>query len=131
MRLAKGVESLFSILLVAATVTCLAASLLLINFESTVALGIFDVLFVSLVFLLNGSLVRKLCLLALGNLTGLFWNYLLNSFSVEATEVFGKLFSCFYLVFFPFLSSVWIVSFWALSLGVLHHRRKTSPGASS
>ena len=83
------------------------------------ALGIFNVLFVSLVFQLSGSLNRKLGLLALGNITGLCWNDMFSAFAVTATDIFGKTFLEIYSVFFPFLSSIWIVSFWALSLTVL------------
>ena len=73
-------------------------------------------------FQLNGSLNRKLCLLAVGNLTGLCWNYLFSDFAVAATDLFGKVFLYLYTVFFPFVSSIWIVSFWALSLTVLRRR---------
>ena len=125
MRQGKVSKCLFSTLFLIATVMSLFASFRLLGFESTVALLIFDGLFVSLVFLLNGSFARKLSLLALGNLTGLFWNYLLNSFSIAASDIFGQVFRCFYDVLFPFLSSIWIVSFWALSLGVLRRRDKT------
>ncbi len=79
-------------------------------------------LFISLIFQLSGSLNRKLCLLALGNLTGLCWNCMFGAIAVTATNLFGKAFIDIYAVFFPFLSSIWIVSFWALSLTVL--RRK-------
>jgi hypothetical protein len=103
-------------------VVCLFASLRLINLQSTVSLVIFNVLFISLPFQLNGSLTRKFCLLALGNMTGFCWNFVFNSFAVAATAFFGKIFFSVYTIFFPFLSSIWIVSIWALSLTFLHRK---------
>lgn len=77
-------------------------------------------LFISVIFQLNGSFNRKLFLLTMGNLTGLCWSYTFKVFAAVGTEVFGKIFVCMYTVFFPFLSSIWIVSFWALTLTALH-----------
>lgn len=57
---------------------CLIASLRFINIESTIALLIFNLLFLSLTFQLNGSLSRKMSMLALGNIIGLAWNFSLN-----------------------------------------------------
>ena len=123
----KALNYLFSFLSIVAIITCLVVSFRIINLQSIVSLVIFNVLFVSLPFQLNGSLNRKLCLLALGNMTGLCWNYIFNLFAIVASDVFGKIFLDIYTVFFPFLSSIWIVSFWALSLTFLH-RRKTDQG---
>ena len=119
----KALNYLSSFLSVGAIIACLALSLRIINLQSIVSLVIFNVLFISLPFHLNGSLNRKLCLLALGNMTGLCWNYVFNLFAIVATNAFGKIFLDVYTVFFPFLSSIWIVSFWALSLTVLHRNR--------
>ncbi len=102
---------------------CLVISFRITNLQSTMALMIFNVLFISLPFQLKGSLSRKLGLLALGNMTGLSWNYIFTSFSAAAAVFFGKIFLDVYTVFFPFLSSIWIVSFWALSLTVLRRKR--------
>jgi hypothetical protein len=119
----KALNYLSSFLSIVAIVTCLVVSFRIINLQSIVSLVIFNVLFVSLPFQLNGSLNRKLCLLALGNMTGLCWNYIFNLFAIVATDVFGKIILDMYTVFFPFLSSIWIVSFWALSLTFLHRNR--------
>ena len=119
----KALNYLFSILSIGAIIVCLVVAFRIINLQSIVSLVIFNVLFISLPFQLNGSLNRKLCLLALSNMTGLSWNYIFNLFAIVATEVFGKIFLDIYTVFFPFLSSIWIVSFWALSLTVLHRNR--------
>jgi len=120
----KALSYLSSFLSFGAIVTCLVASFRTINPQSNVSLVIFNVLFISLPFQLNGSLNRKMWLLALGNITGLCWNLLFNLFDIVATHVFGKIFLDFYTAFFPFLSSIWIVSFWALSLTVLHRERR-------
>jgi hypothetical protein len=102
-----------------AIVLSLIASFRFINIESTATLLIFNFLFVSLTFQLNGSLNRKLGMLALGNIIGLFWNLVLYFFAIAGAAFFGETFNVFYTVFYPFLSFMWIVSFWSLSLAVL------------
>jgi hypothetical protein len=116
-----------SVLLVQATILCIIASYFLINnshsfanIQSTSTLVIFNFLFVSLMFQLQGAINRKLCLLTLGNVIGLCWNYTFNYFDVAGTISFGENFNTLYMVFFPFLSSLWIISFWSLTLSVLH-----------
>jgi hypothetical protein len=98
---------------------CLIASLRFINIESTVTLLIFNLLFLSLTSQLNGSLNRKLGMLALGNIIGLFWNFFLDFFAIAGVTFFGEMFNVFYAVFYPLLNFMWIVSFWSLSLSVL------------
>jgi hypothetical protein len=126
---AKALRYLTSFLLAAATILCVVISFRTMSLQSSMALMVFNVLFISLPFQLKGSLSRKLCLLALGNVTGLSWNYVFASFSAAATVFFGKIFLDAYTVFFPFVSSIWIVSFWALSLTVLR-RKKTCRGVN-
>ena len=115
----KALNGLFALPFAAAIILCFIASFRLINIQSTVMLLIFNVLFISLAFQLNGTFNRKLCLLASGNIIGLCWNFIFYSFAVIGTVFFGKIFNVLYTVFFPFLSSLWIVAFWSLSLTVL------------
>ncbi len=98
---------------------CLIASFRFINIESTVTLLIFNLLFLSFIFQLNGPLNRKLGMLSLGNIIGLFWNFFLYFFAMVGIMVFGEIFNVLYAVFYPFLNFMWIVSFWSLSLSVL------------
>jgi len=100
-------------------VLCLITSFRFINIESTVTLLIFNLLFFSLTFQLNGSLNRKLGMLALGNIIGLFWNFFLYFFATAGAMFFGEIFNVLYAVFYPLLNFMWIVSFWSLSLSVL------------
>jgi hypothetical protein len=123
----KTLDRVVTFLLVEATILCLLASYFFINnshsfanIQSTASLVIFNVLFVSLMFQLNGSINRKLCLLTAGNLMGLSWNFIFNYLDVAGTISFGETFNVLYMLFFPFLSSIWIVSFWSLSLTFLH-----------
>lgn len=122
-ELAKVLRYVVSFLLVAVTILCLIISFRVMTLQSSLALMIFNVLFISLPFQLQSTLSRKLFLLALGNMTGLSWNYIFTSFSAAATIFFGKIFLDAYTILFPFLSSIWIVSFWALSLTVLRRKR--------
>ena len=64
---------------------------------------IFNALFISLAFQLNGTFNRKLFLLASGNIIGLCWNFIFYSFALAGTVFFGKIFNTLYTVFFPFL----------------------------
>ena len=102
---------------------CLVTSFRFINIESTITLLIFNLLFLSLTLQLNGSLNRKLGMLALGNIIGLFWNFFLYFFAIAGVTFFGEIFNIFYAVFYPLLNFMWIVSFWSLSLSVLPNHK--------
>jgi hypothetical protein len=118
-----------SAFLIEAIILCNAASYILItnshsyaNIQSTASLVIFNLLFVFLMFQLHGSLNRKLGLLAMGNLMGFCWNFVFNFFNIAGVYSFGENFNILYMVVFPFLSSLWMVSFWSLSLTVLRYK---------
>ena len=95
---------------------CLIASFYHINIESTVTLLIFNVLFFSLTFGLNGKINKKLGLLALGNILGLFWSLILNFLAISGTIYFSEAFGILLSIFSPLLNSIWIISFWSMSL---------------
>ncbi len=113
------VTHLISVLFAEVIALCLIASFRLINFESTATLLIFNLLFTTLIFQLKGTVNRKLSLLAVGNIIGLFWSYAFCSLSAAGTSVFGEGFNVVYGVFYPFLNFMWVVSFWSLSLAIL------------
>jgi len=120
----KAFNFLGTVLLVEAIVICGFASFRLISplpaaIQSLALLIVFNILFASLFFQLDGKLNLKLLLLVFGNFIGLCWNFILNSFSIAGTITFGSTFNHVSLIFFPFLSSIWIVSFWSLSITVL------------
>jgi hypothetical protein len=100
---------------------CLIVSFRFINIESTATLLIFNLLFISLTFQLNGQLNKKLGILSLGNMIGLLWNFVLYFSAAAGATFFGETFNVFYMVFYPLLSFMWIVSFWSLSLSFLHN----------
>jgi hypothetical protein len=81
---------LISILFTEAIVLCLIASFRLINFESTATLLVFNLLFITLIFQLKGTVNRKHSLLAMGNIIGLFWSYVFCSLSAAGASVFGE-----------------------------------------
>jgi len=109
-------ESLASGLFFEAIALCVIASFRFINIESAVTLLFFNLLFILLTFELNGTLNRKLGMLALGNIIGLFWNFILYFFTTAGIAYFGEAFNVFCAIFRPFLNFMWIVSFWSLSL---------------
>ena len=104
---------------------CLILSFRFINIAATVTLAIFNLLYLSLTIHLNGTLTRKLGILALGNITGLFWNFVLQYFAITCTIFFGENFNIFYAIAYPFLNFMWIVSFWSLSLTALPKPKNT------
>ena len=108
-----------------AVALCLLFSFRFISVGSTIMLLVFNFLFISLIFQLNGTTNRKLVLLALGNIIGLFWNFVFSLFSAAGIAFFGNVFSVFYSVVFPFLNLMWIVSFWSLSLSALPKPRSS------
>jgi len=113
-KLIRG-HSLLLILLTELIAICLIVSCKF-SFVSTVTLCLFNFLFASLIFHLNGSIAQKLALLTVGNAVGLFWNYLF--FQVYLTLLSIKLDSLYGLIL-PLLNLMWVVPFWSLSLGLL------------
>jgi hypothetical protein len=82
-------------------------------------LALFNFLFTSLIFPLNGSLIRKVFMLLVGNVVGLVWNHLFCLFASSVAENLGSVFNIFYMVLSSFMNLVWIVSFWSISLTLL------------
>jgi hypothetical protein len=88
--------------------------------EPSVMLMLYNFLFASLIFPLNGALTKKVFILAIGNIVGICWNYLFYLFAyAAANSPLGYLFSIPYIILSPFLNLVWVVSFWAVSLTLL------------
>lgn len=83
--------------------------------ESVFMLVVFNFLFVSLVFSLNGSLAKKVLLLSTGNIIGVLWALLFSMF-VYVLNHFGAAFNVLYMILGPFVNLVWIVTFFSLSL---------------
>lgn len=103
-------------------ILCIAVSLRFVSIQSTVTLLIFTAFFSSVTFLLNGTSTKKLLLLALGNATGLLWNFAFDTFTNLAVTNFGNFFETFYLVSYPFVNALWVVSFWSLSLATFRYQ---------
>ena len=78
-------------------------------------------LFISITFQLNCDVNRKLGLLALGNFVGFGWNFIFNNVALEGALFFGKPFLVLYVFFFPFINSLWLISYWSLSLTALNY----------
>jgi len=108
-----------SLIFLEAIILCLIASFRLINLQSTVTLLIFNILFVSLIFQLNGSVLKKICMLTAGNMIGLFWNLIFHYFSLAGYAYFGVAFNAFYTLIYPILNLMWIVPY-PLSFGRIH-----------
>jgi hypothetical protein len=89
------------------------------NNESAYMLVIFNLIFVSLTFPLDGTLTRKISMLLIGNVVGLFWNYLFSLFAYTVDYYLGGFFNSLYIILSPFVNLVWIVSFWSISLTLL------------
>src|SRR4030042_6736600 len=117
--LKRGINLLVAGVSLEVIALCLIASFTLISIESTTMLLIFNILFVSLTFGLTGKLNRKLCLLSLGNVIGLFWGFTLNSLAASGNAYFGGTFNILFRILHPFLNFMWMVSFWSISLSAL------------
>lgn len=98
---------------------CLIASFRFINLESTITLVIFNFLFASLTFQLNGAISRKLEILVIGNFIGLFWNLVFHYFALSGSLYLGRSFDALYTIIYPILNLLWVVPFWSLSLSFL------------
>ena len=97
-----------------------------LDLPALIPIGFFNLLFVFLLFPLEGPLLRKTVLLIAGNLVGALWYlvqlmfedtvFFLNADTIRAVIVVVK----------PLLDFVWIVAVWSLSLSVLaSYKRKT------
>jgi len=60
----------------------------------------------------------------IGNFVGFLWNLFFNAFAIAAFASFGEVFNNIYLVAYPFLNSLWVISFWSLSLTFFHPLKK-------
>ncbi|MEJ2272179.1 MAG: hypothetical protein P8X91_06835 [Candidatus Bathyarchaeota archaeon] len=93
---------------------------------SMVALAFFNLLFVFLLFPIDGSLLQKFILLISGNLVGTLW-YILQKFLEQAflfTEI--EILRIILLLFKPLIDFMWLVVFWSFSLSIISStKRKT------
>jgi hypothetical protein len=117
-KLTRG-HSLLLILLTELIAICLIASVRFINWQSTIILCLFNFLFASLTFYLNGNKHQKLGLLTIGNIIGLSWNFVFFHFCEVGTLLFGVTFDAAYRMLYPFLNLMWIVPFWSVGLSLL------------
>jgi hypothetical protein len=99
----------------------------ILDISALVAISFFNLLFVFLLFPLEGTLLRKIVLLFAGNSVGLLW-YLIQLSLKEVSMFFlsTDAFKIIILLAKPLIDFVWIVSIWSLSLSVLASaKRKT------
>jgi exosortase/archaeosortase family protein len=90
-----------------------------------VTVAIFGLLFLLLLFPLQGSLWRKLTLLELGFAIGLTWNFIRLSLTVLAGYNFGI--NAFRVAEFfttPFLDFLWVITLWSLGLSTMVSRNR-------
>ena len=121
---------LFGFFLVAVISYVLLFSFFVSN-ESVYMLIIFNCLFVSLTFPLDGALLRKIFLLLIGNIIGLFWNHFFSLFAHTVAYYLGDFFNTLYLISSPFVNLVWIISFWSLSLTALANSKTQKKQAAN
>jgi hypothetical protein len=99
-----------------------------VSSESVYMLIIFNFLFVSLTFPLDGTLTRKISMLLIGNIIGLFWNYLFSLFAYTVAYYLGESFNTLYIILSPLVNLIWIVSFWSISLTALANSKDKKLG---
>jgi hypothetical protein len=116
MRLICGLAlSIFGALII----ICHLASYRFINLTSTASLLLFNVFFISLFFLLNGSPLLKAGLLTVGNGLGLLWNLFFHYIQLTGYSYFGITFDALFTLIYPILTLMWIVPFCSLTLSYL------------
>ncbi len=82
-------------------------------------LTVFNFLFVSLIFPLDGALAVKVLTLSLGNMIGLFWNSIFYLFVYGLADYSGDFFRILYPILSPFANLIWIVTFYSMGLTFL------------
>ena len=97
----------------------------LLGLSAQIAITFFHLLFVFLLFPLQGPLLRKIGLLFAGNIVGGLW-YLLRAAFQDASVLFLGIdaFKIILTVVSPIIDFIWIVSLWSLSLSVLASAKK-------
>ena len=120
------VKRLLSFFLLQVVVLCLLVSFRFVNLESTITLLIFNFLFASLIFQLNGTFNRKLGILAAGNVLGVGWNFVFYYFFVAGMAYFGRTFEILYAIGYPLLNIMWVVPFWSVSIVFLPKMQNTN-----
>jgi hypothetical protein len=106
---------LFSVLII----LCQLASYRFVNLTSTAVLVLFNVFFISLFFLLNGSPILKAGILTIGNVLGLLWNCFFYYILSTGYSYFGISFEVLFTFLFPILNIMWVVPFCSLTLSCL------------
>ena len=90
------------------------------NKSAQVSIAVFNFLFIFLIFSLEGPLLRKVFLLLSGNIVGLTWYLVQSSFGAASAYYLGVgAFKVIYVVMWPIIDLIWIVSFWSLGLSFL------------
>lgn len=111
----------------------IAATMFLLYFPLCQMLGqsaltsimLFNFLFIFLLFPLEGSLFRKICLLVAGSIVGLAWHFVKLSFVAVSFFYLGAdAFKIIIVVLGPIVDLIWIVAVWSLSLSVLASAKK-------
>ena len=105
----------------------LVTTIIVLHFQSIptfdlpalVAIGFFNLLFLFLLFPLEGPLLRKTVLLIGGNTVGVLWYLIQLSFSEAFLVLNTDTFKIITLIAKPLIDFVWIVAVWSLSLSVL------------
>ena len=96
-----------------------------LDLPALAAIIFFNLLFVLLLFPLEGPLLRKIVLLIAGNSVGALWYIIQLSFDEAFFFLNTETFKIIVLVAKPLIDFVWIVAVWSLSLSVLASYRKT------
>ncbi len=95
------------------------SNLLQVVGEALQALLVFNILFICMFFPLDGSLKRKMAILATGNIFCLILNMLFSMFAVILDASMGDFSKALFAVLSPLFNLLWIVSFWSVSLTFL------------
>ncbi len=90
-----------------------------LDLPALAAIGFFNILFLFLLFPLEGPLIHKTVLLFGGNTVGILWYFIQFSFEDAFLALNSNTFKMIILVAKPLIDFVWIVAVWSLSLSAL------------
>lgn len=100
---------------------------IMLNFDlpAMFAIIFFNLLFLFLIFPLQGTLRRKVILLIAGNQVGFLWYAIQLLFEDAVLFLNADTFRIIFLVTKPLLDFVWIVAVWSISLSMMaQHKTK-------
>lgn len=119
-RVVKIIEKSATALFLTIISFCILAFYKYLNLGSAMVLLITNLLFFSLIYYLKSRTVKKIALMAIGNIAGLLFSLFYQFLASQFSYLFGSSMILISEILFPFSVSFFAVSFWSYGLTFLY-----------